>query len=84
MRTEMILTVTSIGERSMERQGDREKRGERQGGQLLNICYFFCVAIDPRFKLFDYVKKMATMVMLGDEIGEKLWAIVNTYFCALF
>ena len=27
---------------------------------------------------------MATMVMFGDEIGQKLWATVNTYFCALF
>jgi hypothetical protein len=24
------------------------------------------------------------MVMFGDEIGEKLWATVNTYFRALF
>jgi hypothetical protein len=24
------------------------------------------------------------MVMFGDEIGEKLWAKVNTYFRALF
>ncbi|XP_066320606.1 zinc finger BED domain-containing protein DAYSLEEPER-like [Miscanthus floridulus] len=27
---------------------------------------------------------MATMIMFGDEIGQKLWATVNTYFRALF
>jgi hypothetical protein len=56
----------------METGRDREKRGEKdKGDQLLNIFIFFCVGIDPRFKLSSYVK-MATMVMFGDEIGEKL------------
>ena len=72
------------GEKYGERPGDREKRGEKdKGDQLLNIVIFFCVGIDPRFKLSNYVK-MATMVMFGDEIGQKLWATVNTYFSALF
>ncbi|CAD6219782.1 unnamed protein product [Miscanthus lutarioriparius] len=72
------------GEKYGERPGDREKRGEKdKGDQLLNIVIFFCVGIDPWFKLSNYVK-MATMVMFGDEIGQKLWATVNTYFRALF
>jgi hypothetical protein len=66
------------------REGDREKRGEKdKGDQLLNIVIFFCVAIDPRFKLSNYVK-MATMVMFGDDIGPKLWETVNKCFRALF
>jgi hypothetical protein len=70
------------GEKYGEMSGDREKRGEKdKGDQLLNIVIFFYVGIYPRFKLSNYVK-MAIMVMFGDEIGEKLWATVNTYFRA--
>jgi hypothetical protein len=72
------------GEKYGERLGDREKRGEKdKGDQLLNIIIFFCVAVDPRFKLSSYVK-MATLVMFGDEIGEKLWGTVTTAFHAMF
>jgi len=67
----------------MERGQEIERREKDKGDQLLNIVIFFCVAMDPRFKLSNYVK-MATMVMFGDDIGEKLWATVNTYFRALF
>jgi hypothetical protein len=71
------------GEKYGERTGDREKRGEKdKGDQLLNIIIFFYVGIYPRFKLSNYVK-MTIMVMFGDEIGEKLWATMNTYFRAL-
>jgi len=66
------------GDKYGERLGDREKRGEKDNGdQLLNFVVFYSVAIDPRYKLSNYIK-MAIMVMFGDEIGEKLWATVNT------
>lgn len=39
---------------------------------MLNLIIFFCVAIDPRYKLSDYTK-MATLEMFGHEIGEELW-----------
>ena len=58
-----------------------EKRGEKD--QLLNLVIFFCVAVDPRYKLSNYIK-MATMVMFGDEIGDKLWETVNSSFRSLF
>ncbi|CAD6337042.1 unnamed protein product [Miscanthus lutarioriparius] len=37
-----------------------------------------------KFKKCAELAKMATMVMFDDEIGQKLWATVNTYFRALF
>jgi hypothetical protein len=49
----------------------------------LNFVVYFCVAIDPRYKLSTYIK-MAMMILFGDEIGEKLWETVNTSFRALF
>ncbi|CAN6253526.1 unnamed protein product [Urochloa humidicola] len=73
-----------FGEKYGEKRSDREKRGEKdKGDQLLNIVIFFCVAVDPRYKLSNYIK-MATLVMFGPEIGEKLWATVNTSFRSLF
>ena len=50
---------------------------------MLNLVIFFCVAVDPRYKLSNYIK-MATMVMFGDEIGDKLWETVNSSFRSLF
>lgn len=50
---------------------------------MLNLIIFFCVAIDPRYKLSDYTK-MATLEMFGHEIGEELWEKVNKSFHALF
>ncbi|XP_072147896.1 zinc finger BED domain-containing protein RICESLEEPER 2-like [Setaria viridis] len=50
---------------------------------MLNLVIFFCVAIDPRYKLSDYTK-MATLEMFGHEIGQELWAVVNKSFHALF
>ena len=58
-----------------------EKRGEKD--QLLNLVIFFCVDVDPRYKLSNYIK-MATMVMFGDEVGDKLWETVNSSFRSLF
>ncbi|CAD6259402.1 unnamed protein product [Miscanthus lutarioriparius] len=75
-----------FGEKYGERLGDGEKRGEKdKGDQLLNLNFvvYFCVAIDPRYKLSTYIK-MAMMILFGDEIGEKLWETVNTSFHALF
>ena len=72
------------GDKYGERLGDREKRGEKdKGDQLLNFIVFFCVAIDPRYKLSKCIR-MGIKVMFGDTIGEKLWDTVNTYFRALF
>lgn len=53
------------------------------GVQNLNLIVFFCVALDPRYKLNSYIK-MATMVMFGDEIGEQLWTTVVNSFHSLF
>jgi hypothetical protein len=73
-----------FGEKYGEKRSDREKRGEKdKGDQLLNLVIFFCVAVDPRYKLSNYIK-MATMVMFGDEIGDKLWETVNSSFRSLF
>jgi hypothetical protein len=73
-----------FGEKYGEKRSDREERGEKdKGDQLLNIIIFFCVAIDPRYKLSNYIK-MSTMVMFGAEIGGKLWATVNSSFRDLF
>jgi hypothetical protein len=73
-----------FGEKYGEKRSEREKRGEKdKGDQLLNIVIFFCVAVDPRYKLSNYIK-MATMVMFGPKIGEKLWATVNSSFRELF
>lgn len=73
-----------FGEKYGEKRSDREKRGEKdKGDQLLNLVVFFCVAIDPRYKLSNYIK-MAVMFMFGAEIGEKLWGTVNTSFRSLF
>ena len=72
------------GEKYGERQGDREKRGEKdKGDQLLNFSVYYFVAIDPRYKLSNCIK-LGIKVMFGDTIGDKLWETVNTYFRALF
>lgn len=72
------------GEKYGERQGDREKRGEKdKGDQLLNFNVFFCVAIDPRYKLSNCIK-IGIKVMFGDIIGDKVWETVNTYFHVVF
>lgn len=72
------------GEKYGEMLADREKRGEKdKGDQLLNLAIFFCLAIDSRYKLSNYLK-MATNVMFGTEISEKLWTTVNTSFSLLF
>ncbi|CAL4888787.1 unnamed protein product [Urochloa decumbens] len=72
-----------FGEKYGEKRSVREKRGEKdKGGQLLNIVIFFCVVVDPRYKLSNYIK-MATMVMFGNDIGEKLWETVHTSFRSL-
>jgi hypothetical protein len=60
--------------------GDREKE---RGDHMLNLVMFFCVAIDPRYKLSNYIN-MAIFVVFGDESEEKLWAKVNCCFRALF
>jgi hypothetical protein len=67
----------------MER-GKRPREGENIRGirHSILLC-FYCVAIDPMYKLSNYIK-MATVVMFGDEKGEKLWATVNTYFRVIF
>jgi hypothetical protein len=43
---------------------ETEKRGEKDKvDQLHNFVIFFCVVVDPRYKLSNYIK-MATMVYL--------------------
>jgi hypothetical protein len=82
----LVKYYNYFGETYGERLGNREKRGEKnKGDQLLNLNFvvYFCVAIDPRYKLSTYIK-MAMMILFGDEIGEKLWETVNTSFRALF
>jgi hypothetical protein len=37
------------------------------------------VAIDPKYKLSNYIK-MTIFVVFGDESGEKLWEKVNIFF----
>jgi hypothetical protein len=72
------------GNKYGERQGDIDKRGEKdKGDQLLNFVVFYCVAIDPRYKLSNCIR-MGIKVMFGDTVGEKVWETVNTYFHALF
>jgi hypothetical protein len=66
-------------ERSRETREGENIRGLRRS-TLLFLYYF---AIDPRYKHSNYVK-MATMVMSDDKKGEKLWAMMNTYFHAIF
>lgn len=85
MGTRMLMKYYKYwGEKYGERQGDREKRGEKdKGDQLLNFTVFFCVAIDPRYKLSNCIR-MGIKVMFGDTVGEKVWETVNTYFRALF
>lgn len=85
MATRMLVKFYKYwGEKYGERQGDREKRGEKdKGDQLLNFNVFFCVAIDPRYKLSNCIK-MGIKVMFGDTIGDKVWETANTYFRALF
>lgn len=61
--------------------GEKEKEKEKE--EMLNLIIFFCVAIDPRYKLSDYTK-MATLEMFGYEMGEELWETVNRSFQALF
>lgn len=76
----LVKYYNYFGETYGERLGNREKRGEKnKGDQLLNLNFvvYFCVAIDPRYKLSTYIK-MAMMILFGDEIGEKLWETVNT------
>jgi hypothetical protein len=72
------------GEKYGERLGDREKRGEKDKGVSCLTFIVFSVLLLILGLSFLIMSKMATMVMLGDEICEKLWAIVNTYFHALF
>jgi hypothetical protein len=85
MGTRMLMKYYKYwGEKYGERQGDREKRGEKdKGDQLLNFTVFYCVAIDPRYKLSNCIR-MGIKVMFGDTVGEKVWETVNTYFRALF
>ena len=61
----------------MESGWETERSRKYKGDQTFNFVVFYCVAIDPMYKLSNYVK-MATMVMFGDEKGEKLWAMVNS------
>ncbi|KAF0896093.1 hypothetical protein E2562_019323 [Oryza meyeriana var. granulata] len=56
---------------------------EEKPGEQLNLVIFFCVAIDPRYKLSNYTK-MATFEMFGLEKGLTLWDKVNYSFRALF
>ncbi|CAN6374533.1 unnamed protein product [Urochloa humidicola] len=65
------------GEKRVDKEKDKEKE------DMLNLNIFFCVAVDPRYKLSDYTK-MATLEMFGREIGEELWEVVNKEFHALF
>jgi hypothetical protein len=70
------------GEKYGERK-ETERRRKYKGDQTFNFVVFYCVAIDPMYKLSNYVK-VSTVVMFGDEKGDKLWATVNTYFRAIF
>ncbi|XP_066317809.1 zinc finger BED domain-containing protein RICESLEEPER 2-like [Miscanthus floridulus] len=85
MGTRMLVKYYKYwGEKYGERQGDREKSGEKdKGDQLLNFTVFFCVVVDPRYKLSNCIK-MGIKVMFGDTIGEKVWETMNSIFRALF
>ena len=68
------------GVKWVQKEGDKDK--EKEKDDLLNLVIFFCIAIDPRFKLSDYTK-MATLEMFHDN-GEELWEAVNKSFRSLF